>query len=95
MKNYLRKIEMLLCLFVTIFIFSNFQPPVPMAKTAAGSYDCNCDGTIDDFDTCNVAPPPCDTVPIDQNLTLILITGLLFGSYMIYRYNQKQKTPLS
>ena len=40
-------------------------------------------------------PPPPPGLPIDENLQIVLILGLLFGIYTIYRHQLKSKTPFS
>lgn len=39
----------------------------------------------------NDPPPP--GLPIDDNLFIVLIIAILFGIYVIYNHNIKQKTP--
>ena len=36
-------------------------------------------------------PPPPPPLPIDENLMLLLIAGVLFGVYVIYKYKFKTK----
>jgi len=38
-------------------------------------------------------PPPPPGLPIDDNLFILLILAALFGIYIIYKYQQKAKTP--
>ena len=39
--------------------------------------------------------PPCDPkdLPIDANITLLVIAAILFGIYTIYKYKLNQKRP--
>ncbi len=39
-------------------------------------------------------PPPPPGLPIDENLYLVLIIALLYGVYIIYKYQLKTKTPI-
>lgn len=39
-------------------------------------------------------PPPPPGLPIDENITFLLIMAILFGIYMIYRYQLKTKAPI-
>lgn len=67
---------LLLCLVMTtMVVFANPDPPAPQA-TAKSANDCL---------TCP------DPLPINENAIIVLGFGLIFGSYMIYRYNTKQK----
>jgi hypothetical protein len=38
-------------------------------------------------------PPPPPGLPIDENLFIVLILAVLFGIYVIYKYQLKTKTP--
>jgi hypothetical protein len=38
-------------------------------------------------------PPPPPGLPIDENLFIVLILAVLFGIYIIYKYQLKTKTP--
>jgi hypothetical protein len=38
-------------------------------------------------------PPPPPGLPIDENLFIVLLLAVLFGIYMIYKYQLKTKTP--
>lgn len=40
------------------------------------------------------APPPPPGMPIDENIFGLIIIAILFGIYIIYRYQLKVKTPL-
>lgn len=37
----------------------------------------------------NQGPPPPVGLPIDENCFALLILGLIFGAYTIYKHNQK------
>ncbi|WP_197413406.1 hypothetical protein [Flavobacterium sp. TAB 87] len=39
-------------------------------------------------------PPVLPGLPIDDYIIAVFVFALIFGSYMIYRYNQKQKNPV-
>ncbi len=39
-------------------------------------------------------PPPPPGLPIDEDLYLVLVLGLIYGIYFIYNYQIKQKTPI-
>jgi hypothetical protein len=39
-------------------------------------------------------PPPNPGLPIDQDLVILLIIAVLFGVYVIYKHQLKQKTPV-
>lgn len=39
-------------------------------------------------------PPPPPGLPIDENLYLLLVVGLFFGIYIIYKYQLNSKTSI-
>lgn len=39
-------------------------------------------------------PPPPPGLPIDENLSILLLIALLFGIYIIYSHRLKTKTPI-
>ncbi|MDD5149671.1 MAG: hypothetical protein PHC28_04230 [Flavobacterium sp.] len=39
-------------------------------------------------------PPPPPGLPIDENLYIVFIIALLFGIYIIYKYQLKIKKPI-
>jgi hypothetical protein len=38
-------------------------------------------------------PPPPPGLPIDENLFILVLIAILFGIYIIYKYQSKTKTP--
>jgi hypothetical protein len=42
---------------------------------------------------CGGAPcPPDDDIPINENITLLIIIAIIFGIYVIYNHQQNKKT---
>ena len=39
-----------------------------------------------------VPPPPGDALPINENIYILIIIALLFGVYIIYQHQLKEKT---
>ena len=39
-------------------------------------------------------PPPPPGLPIDEDIYIVFVLGLIYGIYFIYNYNIKQKTPI-
>jgi len=57
------------------------DPPVPCLDECGNPYDCDLPG-----------PPPCEAAPINENIFMLLCIALLFGIYVIYKYQQNKKT---
>ena len=39
-------------------------------------------------------PPPPPGLPINEDLYVVLVLGLIYGIYFLYNYQIKQKTPI-
>ncbi len=39
-------------------------------------------------------PPPPPGLPIDDNIFILLMTGILLGIYIVYKYQLKTKAPI-
>ena len=39
-------------------------------------------------------PPPPPGLPIDENISILIIIALIFGMYVIYGHRLKTKTPI-
>jgi hypothetical protein len=59
-----------------------------------GVFDALADGPPAPSPTGRRLPPPPPGLPIDENIFVLMMTAILFGIYIIYRFKLKTKTPI-
>lgn len=72
---------------ILLFCLFGYAVHAECYNACAEIVDCNSPDSIGP-----VPGPPCDYLPINENIFILLFIALLFGIYVIFKYLQNKKT---
>ena len=91
MKNLKAPFLVIAILFLNVLLAGPKDMPVPYgAKTASTNGE---DDGMDPIEECPPGYPCLNDFPIDQNITFLLVSGLVLGATIIYK-NQIKKASI-
>jgi hypothetical protein len=75
--------KIIILIFIVLTGMSGYADEVPPAPAPKNGNSINALG-----------PPGDPDLPIDKNISLLALAGVLFGTYIIYNHKQNKKRPI-